>query len=704
MATLTGTDGSDTLTGFDDQDDSIDGGAGIDTLSGLDGNDTLDGGIGADTIFGGDGDDTINDTGTAGAGQFSVTGFLLDDFTILDSDGNESISQDDTTPAPIDGGSITFNPSDPVNPQSISLVITDDDGFFDDGFIEQGAANSFSQLAFDVTIGGQTFPATSVAEPEFQGTDENGITYFFVALNVNAPDGPLDGGDDNQGLLRIVITTELPPVGVTVDFVAASDGPAVEYTTLFVEGDLIDGGAGNDTINAGLEDDSVTGGADSDRIAGNEGADTLDGGDGIDTADYTSSAAGVTVDLGAGTGVGGDAEGDVLSNFEDLIGSAQADSLTGDGGANSIGGGDGADTIDGGGGADQLDGGDGNDVLISDGGDTVIGGEGDDTADFSLSPTASDIEVTIDTTTLDGSAVDGGVFSGVETLIADERDGDDVNLIDDDILNISNTIVAADISDIDDTASGTFTPANGGAPIAFGGVGEPTLSQLLTSGPGGGEPNGAFDITGGDTDGTIGNLSFQNFETVSFSTMCFTRGTMIDTPRGEVAIEELEIGDLVLTHDAGAQELRWSAGRKIPATGCNAPIMIRAGTLGNDRDLMVSPQHRMLISDWRANLMFGEAEVLVAAKDLVNDDTIYRLEGGEVEYWHILFETHQIVTANGAPSESFHPGEQTLGMLEQEAKDELLRLFPEFADNPLTGYGQAVRQSLKPWEAKALLR
>ena len=134
-----------------------------------------------------------------------------------------------------------------------------------------------------------------------------------------------------------------------------------------------------------------------------------------------------------------------------------------------------------------------------------------------------------------------------------------------------------------------------------------------------------------------------------------------------------------------------------------APIVIKAGALDNDRDLRVSPLHRMLISDWRAELMFGEQEVLAAAKHLVNGDTIYVEEGLEVEYFHMLFDQHEIVTANGAPSESFHPGEQGMGWLDEEVREEIFTIFPELRGD-YAEYGPAARTSLKAFEARALKR
>ena len=129
--------------------------------------------------------------------------------------------------------------------------------------------------------------------------------------------------------------------------------------------------------------------------------------------------------------------------------------------------------------------------------------------------------------------------------------------------------------------------------------------------------------------------------------------------------------------------------------------MIKAGAMANDRDLLISPQHRMVVEGWKSELLFGEREVLAAAKHLVNNDTIYVKEGGEVEYFHMLFDTHEIVFANGAASESFHPGEVGIAALTNEAREEVYVLFPELRDNVET-YGPAARTSLKGHEAKVL--
>lgn len=187
------------------------------------------------------------------------------------------------------------------------------------------------------------------------------------------------------------------------------------------------------------------------------------------------------------------------------------------------------------------------------------------------------------------------------------------------------------------------------------------------------------------------------------SVPCFVAGTLIRTPAGEVAIESLRPGDLVMTLDDGAQPLRWIGSRTVPAQGPLAPVCIRAGAFGNHRKLLVSPQHRILVRDGLAELMFGEVEVLVAAKDLVNDHSVRRVQGGDVEYIHLLFDRHQIVLAEGLASESFHPGPQVLGDFPQETVQELTGLFPELDPVTGSGYGPAARRSLRGYEARALM-
>ncbi len=184
---------------------------------------------------------------------------------------------------------------------------------------------------------------------------------------------------------------------------------------------------------------------------------------------------------------------------------------------------------------------------------------------------------------------------------------------------------------------------------------------------------------------------------------CFVAGTLIETKEGRMPVEVLEAGDLILTRDQGYQPLRWIGRRDVPATGDMAPIEIAANTFGTHSILRVSPLHRILLQDELAELLFDESEVLVAAKELVNDRTIRVREGGNVTYVHLLFDQHQIIISNGLESESFLPGGQITNLFEEEAVAEICALFPEL--NPLTGegYSKASRRILRKYEADLLL-
>lgn len=181
--------------------------------------------------------------------------------------------------------------------------------------------------------------------------------------------------------------------------------------------------------------------------------------------------------------------------------------------------------------------------------------------------------------------------------------------------------------------------------------------------------------------------------------VCFAKGTLIETASGEKPVETLIVGDLVRTLDHDFQPIRWIGSVQHPAVGALAPVMIRKGVLENTRDLLVSPQHRMLLTGWRAELFFGECEVLASAKSLINDRDIVRVEGGFVEYFHILFDTHEIIFAEGAPSESFYPAAMGAQALSKDTRDEILTLFPHLGAMDFDGYGASARTSIRFKEA-----
>ncbi len=199
------------------------------------------------------------------------------------------------------------------------------------------------------------------------------------------------------------------------------------------------------------------------------------------------------------------------------------------------------------------------------------------------------------------------------------------------------------------------------------------------------------------TSGIVDNGDFTPHTTMGATVVCFAAGTMIGTPYGPRAVETLDAGDLVLTRDGGAQPLRWSGATRVPAIGDLAPIVITKGSFGNDVDLVVSPQHAVLLDDWRAELLFGQAEVLVRAVDLLGHDGVYRRPGGFVTYCHILLDAHHVVEAAGIWSESLYPGDMTLQTVNTDARDAILRIVPD-----LGAYGPKAAPCLRGFEASAL--
>lgn len=221
-------------------------------------------------------------------------------------------------------------------------------------------------------------------------------------------------------------------------------------------------------------------------------------------------------------------------------------------------------------------------------------------------------------------------------------------------------------------SGGGSGPSGGGSGPSGGGSG-PSGGGSGPSGGGSGPSGGGSGPSGGGS-GPSGGGSGPSGP----NPPCFTRGTYMRTQHGEVLIEDLVIGDRLWTEAHGYQPVRWICNRSIAAKGEFAPIKICAGTLGADRDILVSPEHRMLIEGADIELIFGVSKALVAAKDLVNDSTI-RVETGmeTVEYFHILFDQHEILQAHGTLSESFYPHDNAVGHFSNRQRNELFKIFPE---------------------------
>lgn len=742
--------------------DQIDGTDGInDTIFGNAGNDTINAGAGADLAYGGDGDDWLDggpdaasDTVYGGAGNDSITGFGGDDTlqgdagadTIGGGTGNDAIyGGDDNDLLQGEGGNDVF-----------SAGAGNDVSYGGDGndvlWGNAGADTQYGGAGQDVLTG---VDATGGYLMD-GGTGDD--TFYSGGFNDTVYGG--DGNDLLEGVLYNNLGDDLLDAGAGNDTVNAGDG-----------NDDVDGGAGDDSLSGGAGADSLIGGDGGDLLDAGTGDDTLYGDDpgqdsaplpgtftfglfainsggmpidnwvpyvnGTSTFDGAADATMVSVsddeigfeDYGPGgnspvdggapqvltepvtltkilgynagvpvygqvtfpagtpihavaqsditnltTGETGNAwviqigsdntnifygydiavrDGDQLEwvsdnggaqspIFADVTGLAYGDLVMADGQPanhnDTLSGGAGHDLIHGNIGDDDLDGGSGNDTLFGDdGADSVQGGDDRDL-----------------------------IFGGIDDVVDGGEGGDDYDTLDLTAWGPGATNILYDPEN----------PENG------------TVEFL-------------------DQDGNvIGTMTFSNIEAV---VACFTPGAMILTETGEIAVEDLQPGDRVLTRDHGYQAIRWIGRRDLTAAELAIeprfnPVVIAAGALGAGlphRAMAVSPQHRMLITGPQSELLFGEHEVLIAAKHLVGRAGIEQRLTSGVSYIHILFDAHEIVRADGAWSESFQPGAQTLDSMDEDQRAEILALFPELRSN--TEAFPAARLALKGREARVLI-
>lgn len=359
-------------------------------------------------------------------------------------------------------------------------------------------------------------------------------------------------------------------------------------------------------------------------------------GAGADTVDGAASAAPMRVESGAGndrvTGGSGNDSLDGGADNDTLSGGAGNDTLAGGTGNDSLIGGVGDDFAAGGAGNDTIDGGDGNDILSGDAGDDLIrGGSGNDRLSAG---TGND-------------TLDGGTGNDLFLGFAPPRNGHSVvdGGADYDILDLSGSGPHQKIFD-------PATPGSGRVNF-FGANGQVTAS-----------------------------LEFSNIERV----ICFCRGTLIQTEHGDLPIEKLAVGMKVKTLDNAFMPIRWIGSRRLgfenfARNPSLSPVCIRAGALGESlpkRDLMVSPQHRLLLRSHIVEKMTGAPEALIAAKHLLTIEGVDQAVGLDgAEYWHLLFEGHQIIYAEGTPAESLHTGPQAMLSLDETARREVLAILPE---------------------------
>lgn len=192
--------------------------------------------------------------------------------------------------------------------------------------------------------------------------------------------------------------------------------------------------------------------------------------------------------------------------------------------------------------------------------------------------------------------------------------------------------------------------------------------------------------------------------------ICFTPGTAIATPDGPRDVLSLMEGDAVVTQDNGPAEILWIGRRVISGARMQVephlrPIRLLEGALDRDvpdAGLLVSPDHRMVLRGARARSLFNAEEVLVTARDLVNDRTVVTAHDvRNVVYIHMMLAQHEIVFANGVPTETFHPASTALATLQPEEQARLLTRVPEIHGNPMA-YGSYARRRLSQSDAAVL--
>ncbi len=514
--------------------------------------------------------------------------------------------------------------------------------------------------------------------------------------------------------------------------------------------DSLLGGAGTDTLDGGSGNDTLAGGVGNDSLIGGTGNDWVD-------YSASAAAVNVVLNTNGNTGGDAQGDSMLGGAFEGLIGSDHNDTLAGDGSANSILGGGGNDQILAGGGNDYVEGGTGFDIISGDtGSDTILGGLSNDSIlggdgnDQLIGDQAND-STTGGNDTIDGGIGNDSIFGnfGNDTLsggLGDDRLVGDSG--DDSIVGGLGADLVQGGAGNDTVVGGDFGTGKDGSNTVWGGLGDDSIhggndvdvfyvglnegDDTITDG-GGSDTLYLAGYTGQDglpslPTGTYGQWNFTslkagggvftrantisggvdsvwvdnsvnyilNGDSISLppdTDPCFATGTLIATARGEVAVEDLRVGDLVVTAQGGAalQPIVWIGHSRAnvarhPDPRRIAPVLIKAGALGEGvphRDLRVSPDHGMFVDGY-----------LVPAGRLVNGTTIVQeLWCPEVTYWHVELPAHGLVVSEGAVSESYLDD----GNRKQFDNYGITTLFKDFASERANGrYGaQACRPVLE---------
>ncbi|MFT4012082.1 MAG: Hint domain-containing protein [Paracoccus sp. (in: a-proteobacteria)] len=641
MSTVPGGSGAEYYEGTSDAD-SIFGGGGDDTLLGLAGNDTIDGGEGSDSIDGGEGADYLIWEGSSDGGDSDV---------VIGGDGHVPVYDGQNVTEVTGSENYTFDPYNHNGGDTLALNLDSDSA---------------------VTL---TYSSTEAGT----ATDANGNTVEFSGIErIILGDG--DNTVDASGAEIIYQDGADHYVGIRLysgagdDTITGSDG--TDYIDSGDGDDIVYGGDGNDVIETGGGDDYAYGEDGDDGFRWGDGSndtdignDYYDGGSGSNTLNawqYSTDGSGVHVVLDSDSSGDidalGNAEGHLrFENFSNLRTGVGNDII--DGRDSNVDGyrvyaDSGNDLIYGSGGDDTIEGGEGADTIIGGQGNDFISMNGDIFASTSLPDSSVDTLVLEDdfgSDTVRGFSFGEELDSSGNTTPADVLDVSGLTNSDGDPVQVGDVVVRADVDQY----------GNSFAVIVF--------------------PNGEeLWMQGVDPD------SLTPSRLHSMGIPCFCRGTLIHTEHGDIAVEELRVGDLVETRDHGLQAVRWIGSRALDRIDLAfmprlRPIRISAGALGNAlprRDLLVSPQHRVLVRSAIAQRMFGADEVLVAARQLLDLDGIDELAVEAVEYFHILFEQHEIVFSEGAETESLYTGDEAIKALGEAARDEIFTLFPQLRQAP----------------------
>ncbi|MEL7467513.1 MAG: Hint domain-containing protein [Pseudomonadota bacterium] len=685
---VAGGGGNDTLVGGLG-DDTAAGGDGSDLIYGGEGDDRLSTGLGEDTLYGGAGDDLLtnsagNDTLVGGVGNDTLIATLGDDH-LYGGDGNDSLdggADDDALYGGIGDDTLAGGTGD-------DMVIGGD-----------GADLLYGGAGDDFVIASDFGPQANTGNETVYGGAGNDI------VTGSGGDDTIYGGTGNDRIesrdgTDTIYSGDGDDTLVGYDATALTGGDLTPLSddgsadTFFAGSgaDLIHAGDGNDVINAGTDADVVYAGDDQDTIVIEDafGADNIYGGEGgtdIDTLDLSAVSTGVTATFSAsedGTFSDGtdtasffEIENIILTDSDDVVDATNDTagiSLHGRDGNDTIVAGTGDDIVLGGSGNDSIDGGAGNDSIDGGAGDdTLSGGAGNDT-------------------------LTGG--SGNDVFELSASGGDDT---------------ITDFSAGSDTFDTTALTDVGNALTNQDGI--VTAEEVVVTQPGGPGTDQLLSFPSGETvsvpDGTVNTFSTAT-QFASLVAMgvppCFAPGTLIATSRGEVRVENLRIGDMIMTARNGPQPLRWIGVRTevfADRDAGNKPILIRAGALGDGfptRDLVVSPQHRMLMTGNPVKNMFDESQVFATAKNLTALPGVRCMLGkSEITYYALLLDRHEIIFAEGTATESFRPGPVVMRGFEAQIREEIYAIYPKLRAAPVKGLGEPAARLLNGRESRAIAR